>query len=159
MGMPKKRHSPTQFLAHVSELEFNVPFQHKHGYIRDDFEPRLLWPYGWIDDTTWYGSRPRPRPHCIRRWRSCPPPKGHSDPLLLAHVYCGHGHPSQLLLSSCTNDRPKKLGLLSGPMGLDSLTIFSSPGKDFLEFLESRVRARQIVATRLIVITGSLIFL
>jgi len=20
----------------VSELEFNVPFQHKHGYIRDD---------------------------------------------------------------------------------------------------------------------------
>jgi len=21
----------------VSELEFNVPFQHKHGYIRDDW--------------------------------------------------------------------------------------------------------------------------
>jgi len=28
----------------------------------------LLWPNGWMDeDTTWYGSRPRPRPHCVRR--------------------------------------------------------------------------------------------
>jgi len=29
------------------------------------------------------------------------PVKGHSSPLFLAHVYCGHGRPSQLLLSSC----------------------------------------------------------
>jgi len=28
--------------------------------------------------------------------------KGHSSPLVLAHVCCGHGRPSQLLLSSCT---------------------------------------------------------
>jgi len=28
----------------------------------------LLWPNGWMDeDATWYGSRPRPRPHCVRR--------------------------------------------------------------------------------------------
>ena len=27
--------------------------------------------------------------------------KGHSSPLFLAHVYFGHGHPSQLLLISC----------------------------------------------------------
>jgi len=27
----------------VSELEFNVPFQHKHGYIRDDPGVVLLW--------------------------------------------------------------------------------------------------------------------
>jgi len=27
-----------------------------------------LWPNGWMDqDTTWYGGRPRPRPHCVRR--------------------------------------------------------------------------------------------
>jgi len=33
----------------------------------------VLWPYGWVDqDETW-----------------------------LAHVCCGHGRPSQLLLSSC----------------------------------------------------------
>jgi len=32
------------------------------------FGPCLLWPNGWMDeDATLYGSRPRPRPHCIRR--------------------------------------------------------------------------------------------
>jgi len=30
-----------------------------------------------------------------------PHQKGHSSPPFLAHVYCGHGRPSQLLLSSC----------------------------------------------------------
>jgi len=31
-----------------------------------------------------------------------PPPKGvQQPPSFLAHVYCGHGRPSQLLLSSC----------------------------------------------------------
>jgi len=57
---------------------------------------------GWmkIEDTTWYGSRPRPRPHCIR-WGPSSPRKGHIRPLISAHVYCGHGRPSQLLLSSC----------------------------------------------------------
>jgi len=29
------------------------------------------------------------------------PTKGAQHPPLLAHVYCGHGRPSQLLLSSC----------------------------------------------------------
>jgi len=29
------------------------------------------------EDATWYGSRPRPRPHCIRRGPSSPR-KGHS---------------------------------------------------------------------------------
>jgi len=29
------------------------------------------------------------------------PLKGHSTPLFLARVYCGHGRPSPLLLSSC----------------------------------------------------------
>jgi len=33
----------------------------------------LLWQNGWMDeDATWNGSRPRPRPHCIRRGPSCP---------------------------------------------------------------------------------------
>jgi len=36
-------------------------------------------------------------------WDPAPPPprKGHSSPPLSAHAYCGHGRPSQLLLSSC----------------------------------------------------------
>jgi len=67
------------------------------------FGPYLLWPNGWMDqDATWNGSRPQPRPHCVRRGPSSPPPrKGHCSPLFSAHVYCGHGRPSQLLLSSC----------------------------------------------------------
>jgi len=62
------------------------------------FGPCLLWPNGWMDeDATWYGSRPRPRPHCIRRGPSSAR-KGHiSSPsfrpmsivAIVAHVsYC-----------------------------------------------------------------------
>jgi len=39
-------------------------------------------------NTTWYRSRPRFRPHCIRRGPSSPR-KGHSNPLFSAHFYCG----------------------------------------------------------------------
>jgi len=48
----------------------------------------------------WYGSRPRPRPHCVRR-RLSPCKRDTAAPLFLARVCCGHGCPSQLLLSSC----------------------------------------------------------
>jgi len=65
------------------------------------FGPCLLWPNGWMDeDATWYGSRPWPRQLCIRRVPSYPW-KGHSSPVFSAHVRCGHGRPSQLLLSFC----------------------------------------------------------
>jgi len=66
------------------------------------FGSRLLRPKGWVDeDATWYGNRAWPRPHCIRRG-PISPRKGHSSHrLFLAHVYSGHGRPSQLLLSSC----------------------------------------------------------
>ena len=36
-----------------------------------------------------------------------PPRKGPTAPLFSARVYCGRGRPSELLLSSCTNDRSK----------------------------------------------------
>ena len=44
------------------------------------FGPYLLCPNGWMDeDATWYGGRPRPRPHCVRWGPSSPSPKrGHS---------------------------------------------------------------------------------
>ena len=33
-----------------------------------NFGPCLLWPNGWMDEgAAWYGSRPRPGPHCTRR--------------------------------------------------------------------------------------------
>jgi len=66
------------------------------------FGPCLLWPNGWMDeDATWYGSRPRPRPHCVRRGLSSPCERGTAAPHFSARVYCDHGRPSQLLLSSC----------------------------------------------------------
>jgi len=46
------------------------------------FGPCLLWRNGWMhEDAAWYGSRPRPRPHYIRRGPSSPR-KGHSSPPL-----------------------------------------------------------------------------
>ena len=45
------------------------------------FSANSLWPNGWMDeDATWYGSRPRPRPHCIRRGPSSTR-KGQQPPL------------------------------------------------------------------------------
>jgi len=56
------------------------------------FGPCLLWPNGWMDEAaTWYGYRPRPRPHCII-WGPSSPfptlPKGAQQPPFSAHVYC-----------------------------------------------------------------------
>jgi len=40
----------------------------------------VLWPNGWKDqDATWYGGRPRPKPHCVR-WGCSSPWKRHSTP-------------------------------------------------------------------------------
>ena len=78
----------------------------KRGTAPPVFGSCLLWPNGWMDEhTTWYGSRSRPRPHCIRRGPSSAR-TGHSSPPLSAHVYCGHGRPSQLLLSCCLYSSP-----------------------------------------------------
>ena len=67
------------------------------------FSPRVLRLNGRMDeDATGYGSRPCPKPHCVRRGPSYPlPRKRHSSRLFSGHIYCGHGRPSQLLLSSC----------------------------------------------------------
>ena len=66
----------------------------KKGTLRPIFGPCLLWPNSWMDeDAAWYGSRPRPRPHLIRRGSSSRE-RGTAAPLFSAHVYCGHGRPS-----------------------------------------------------------------
>jgi len=63
-----------------------------------NFSPCLLWPNGCMnEDAAWYRSRPRPRPHCTR-WGPSSRERGTAAPLFSAHVYCGHGRPSQLLL-------------------------------------------------------------
>jgi len=72
-----------------------------------------LWPNGWMDeDATWYKSRSRPKSHCVRRRPSSPPrERGTAVPLYSAHLYCGHGCPYQLLLSSCSFILGKYVGL------------------------------------------------
>jgi len=48
------------------------------------FGPCLLWPNGWMDsDATWYRSRPRPRPRCIRRGPSFARERSTAAPLPL----------------------------------------------------------------------------
>jgi len=45
------------------------------------FGPCLLFPNGWTDeDATWYGSRPQPKPHFVRRVPSSLPWKGTAAP-------------------------------------------------------------------------------
>ena len=70
------------------------------------FSAHLLWPNSWMDqDAIWYGGRPQTRPQSVRWGPSFPHKR---NPQFSAHVYCGHGHPSQLLLSCC-NDFPSKI--------------------------------------------------
>ena len=80
---------------------FAAPFSIK-GTQPPVFGPCLLWPNGWMDeDATWYGSRPRPRSHYVRRGRSSPPERGIAAPPLFGPCLLCLGRPSQLLLSSC----------------------------------------------------------
>jgi len=67
--------------------------------------PYLLWPNGWMDeDATEYRSRTRPG-HIVLTGDPSFPVKGTQQPALFsAHVYCGHGRPSQLLLRSFVSD-------------------------------------------------------
>jgi len=52
------------------------------------FGPCLLCPNGWTDqDATWYGDKPRPKPHYVI-WGPSYPPK-RSTSLFSAHVCCG----------------------------------------------------------------------
>jgi len=56
------------------------PAPPKRGHSSPHFLANVLWPNGWMDqDATWYGGRPRPRPHCVR-WGPSSSQKGHSPP-------------------------------------------------------------------------------
>jgi len=54
-----------------------APPQQKRGGKAPNFRPMcILRPNGCVDqDATWYGGRPRLRPHCARWGPSSPPPK------------------------------------------------------------------------------------
>jgi len=66
------------------------------------FGPCLLWPNGWMDeDDTWYGSRPRPRRHCVRQGPTHPCKRGTAALPFSAHVCCCHGRSNDAHLSYC----------------------------------------------------------
>ena len=89
-------------------LDGNPASPQKSGAQQPHFSAHVLWPNGWMDqDATWYGGRPRPRPHCVR-WEPSSPPKGaqqHSSPpsfrpmsIVAKRSPMSNGRP---LLSSC----------------------------------------------------------
>jgi len=79
----------------------------KGGGAPQVFGPYPLCPNGCMDqDATWHGGRPRPRSHCAR-WGLSSPAKGAQPPLFDPCLLWPNGRPSQLLLSTCTNGRPK----------------------------------------------------
>jgi len=76
---PKKGYSPTQFLAHVYCVQMA----------------------GWKKMPLGTGVYLGPGHIVLGGDRALPRERGTAAPLFSAHVYCGHGRPSQLLLSSC----------------------------------------------------------
>jgi len=56
-----------------------------------------------MDEEATYGTEVDLGPgHIVLDGDPAPPRKGHCmQPLFSAYVYCGHGRPSELLLSSC----------------------------------------------------------
>ena len=98
---PNKRgHSPKQFSAHAycdqTSVCIRIPLGTEvgpslghlvldgdparpplKGHSPSILGPCSFWPNGLMDeDATWYESRPRPRPHCVRRGPSSPSERG-----------------------------------------------------------------------------------
>jgi len=91
------RPQPRRFCVRCVPMQLPQKKGHTHPH---NFWPMSM-PNGLMDDdAAWYGSRPRPRPHCTGRGPSSRE-RGTAAPLFSAHVCCGHGRPSELLLSSC----------------------------------------------------------
>jgi len=102
-----------------------------------NFRPCLLWPNGWIDqDATWYGGRPRPRPHSVT-WE----PKnrgGAASPLFGPCIYCGQTT-GWIKMPLCT-----EAGLSSGHIVLDG-----DPAPGPQRGTAPNIRPMSIVAKRL----------
>ena len=122
--LPQRGTAP-QFSAHVCSSQtagwMKMPLGMEVGLHQDDivldgnpaplkraralplFGPCLLWLNGWMDqDASWYGGRPRPRPHCVRLGPSSPPKRSTATPHLFGPcLLWPNSHLSQLLPSTC----------------------------------------------------------
>jgi len=109
-----------------------------------NFQPCLLWLNGWMDqDVAWYGSRPRPRPHCVRWGLSSPSLKWHSPPifgpcLLWRNGWMGHMMPLS-----------REVGLCSGHTVLDGdLAPFPQRGTALAPFFGPCFVAKRLDGSR-----------
>jgi len=128
--LPQKGQSPTQFLAHVycgqTVAWIKMPLDTEVGlglrdiaFDVDQATPRKkgtptppnFWPIYCGQMAGWMKMPLGTRPHCTR-WGPSSRKRGTAAPLFSAHVYCGHGCPSQLLLSSSLLDLEKNSNYL-----------------------------------------------
>jgi len=72
----------------------------------------VLWPNGWMDqDVTWYGGRPRSRPHCIG-WGS----SSRTENGIAALTFCGLRTQVQTAAHVCCG---QTAGWISMPLGTE----------------------------------------
>jgi len=80
------------------------------------FGPCLLWPNNWMDqDSTWYGGKPWPRPHCDRWDCSSPPEKRAQLPILGRHLLWPNSWMDQDEIWHGGRHRPKRHCVRWGP--------------------------------------------
>ena len=141
---PKRGHSSPQFSAHVCcgqtagwikmplGMEVGLGPGHKLPGLKGAQSP--LFGYVYCGQSarrmmgqyaTWYESRPRPRPHCVRKKL---PPKGAQPPIFGSCLLWPNGRPSQLLLSACCKPSPNLLisSLSSVYCGFQALIHYST---------------------------------
>jgi len=123
--------------------------QRKEAQQPPTFRPMSIVPNGWMDqDTTWYGGRPWPRPHCVR-WGPGSSGKGHSSPPLFGPcLLWPYSRPSQQLLSYCVLIWVGALTLCTvNRMGIQPVKTSATSSEDFLlEQLEDENRGgRELV--------------
>jgi len=88
----------------------------QRGGVAPIFGPCSLWPNGWMDqDATWYGGRPRPRPHCSGWEPSSPSQKGHSPPNVGPYLLWPNGWVDQDTTQYGGRPRPRPQCVRWGP--------------------------------------------
>jgi len=107
------------------------------------FGPYLLWPNGWMNqDTTWYGGRPRPWPHCIRWGPSSPPQRGTAPTQFSAYICCGQ------MAAWTKMPLGMELGQSPGDFVLDGDPALPSPKRGLPNFRPISIVAKRLHASQ-----------
>jgi len=116
-----QRAQPHQFSAHICcgqtagwiKIPLGREVDFRPSDIVLDGDPA---PLSWMDqDATWYGGRPRPRPHCVRWGPSFPIKNGHSPPLFCPCLFWSNGWMDQDATWYIGRPRPRPHCVTWGP--------------------------------------------